>query len=328
MKKNAFVTGGTGFLGINLIEQLLTDGWQVTALHRPNADLTYLKRFRVALIEGAIDDKASLEKAMPVNLDAVFHVAGDTNMWKKHNERQTRCNVAGTRNLVEVAINKKARCFIHTSSISAWGPVSGLIDEQTPQQGSTSLVNYEKTKWAGEQEALKAMQSGMKVVVMNPATIVGPYDKNTWGRAFFSLLKGEVPLTPSGNTSIVHVHEVVKAHIASVDKGQNGHNYILGGINSSFPEFFGEIAALLGKKLPTIASPGLFKGLATLLEFGARFTQKEPPVTPELAEITSRKDYRFSSEKAQRELGLCNIPIKTCVNDNYQWLINEGLLQH
>lgn len=327
MSKTAFVTGGTGFLGINLIEQLLNDAWNVTALYRPGSNTTYLKRFPVSFVEGSVEDKRSLENGMPADLDAVFHVAGDTNIWKPNNNRQTQCNVAGTRNMIDVALAKKARCFIHTSSISAWGPAHGLIDEQTPQLGSTSFVNYERTKWAGEQEVLKATQSDMKVVVLNPATIVGPYDKNTWGRAFFALLDGNMPLTPPGNTSIIHVHEVVKAHIAAVAKGQHGHNYILGGINSSFPDFFGEMAALVGKKLPTVASPTVFKGLAKLLEFGARFTQKEPPVTPELAEISSRKDYRFSSEKARRELDLRDVPVKTCVNDNYQWLISEGLLK-
>lgn len=84
----------------------------------------------------------------------------------------------------------------------------------------------------------------------------------------------------------------------------------------------------MGKKLPIVASPTLFKGLAKLFEFVAKFTKKEPPVTPELAEITSRKDYRFSSKKAQQELGLRNVPIKTCVIDNYQWLCNEGLLNN
>ena len=51
MKKTAFVTGGSGFIGINLIEQLVADDWDVTALYRPTSDLTYLKRFPIRLIE-------------------------------------------------------------------------------------------------------------------------------------------------------------------------------------------------------------------------------------------------------------------------------------
>ncbi|MDA0261944.1 MAG: NAD(P)H-binding protein [Proteobacteria bacterium] len=56
----AFVTGATGFLGLNLVEQLVAQGWDVTALHRPTANLTYLKAFPVKLATGAIEDSASL----------------------------------------------------------------------------------------------------------------------------------------------------------------------------------------------------------------------------------------------------------------------------
>lgn len=76
-----------------------------------------------------------------MHLDAVFHLAGDTNIWQKNNVRQTQTNVEGTRTMVEVALEKKATCFIHTSTIGDWGCVQGLITEETPQQGNTSFVN-------------------------------------------------------------------------------------------------------------------------------------------------------------------------------------------
>ena len=79
MAQSAFVTGGTGFIGINLIERLVNQGWNVTALHRATSDLTYLKRFPIELAEGTITDKDSLERSIPERTDVVFHVAGDTN---------------------------------------------------------------------------------------------------------------------------------------------------------------------------------------------------------------------------------------------------------
>ena len=86
--KTAFVTGGTGFIGLNLVEHLTQTGWEVVALHRPNSRLTYLQKYPVRLVEGAIEDAQSLNRALPENVDAVFHVAGDVSLWSGHRERQ------------------------------------------------------------------------------------------------------------------------------------------------------------------------------------------------------------------------------------------------
>jgi len=326
MNQKAFVTGGNGFIGLNLIEQLLANGWSVTALHRRNSNLTYLKRFNVRLVEGAVQDKLALQRVMPDNIDAIFHVAGDTNYWKRNNALQTQVNVIGTRNIVEIASKKRAKCLIHTSSVSAWGDAQGLINEQTPQQGNKSFVNYEKSKWAGEQEALKGVQLGLKVVVLNPGSVVGPYDKNTWAKTFFAIKNGELPLMPPGNTCVAHVSEVVRAHIAAVEKGKNGQHYILGGINTSFAAFITEVAKCLDKKPPVVGNPMLTKILGWALGTVGNITGKTPLLTSELAAMTSRMDYRFSSDLAKKELGFQDVPVEICVRDCYDWLKKEGLV--
>ena len=205
MKKTAFVTGGTGFLGINLIRALCEKNWSVTALHRPTSNLKYLKDLPIKLAEGSITAKASLEKAIPQNTEVVFHLAGDTNMWSKNNARQTAINVDGTRNMIDVSVAKGVATFIHTSSISAWGSATGLIDENTSQQAENSWINYERTKWLGEQEALKGIEKSLKVVIINPGSIVGPFDTNSWAKMFFALRDGQVPGVPPGDNSFVHV---------------------------------------------------------------------------------------------------------------------------
>ena len=88
--KTAFVTGGTGFIGLNLIELLTQSGWDVTALHRPNSRLTYLRKYPVRLAEGTIEDAASIQRAMPEDVDTVFHVAGDVSLWSGYRERRRR----------------------------------------------------------------------------------------------------------------------------------------------------------------------------------------------------------------------------------------------
>src|ERR1700722_8171864 len=146
----AFVTGGTGFVGLNLVKELMIRGWDVTALHRPSSDLKLLKRFRPKLAVGELSDPASLAAAIPPGPDSIFHVAGNTNMWRGGNAQQTRDNVDGTRNVVEAALAKRVRRLGVTSSISAYGPVDGEITEATPSRAANASVNYQKTKWQAQ----------------------------------------------------------------------------------------------------------------------------------------------------------------------------------
>src|SRR5437764_8115726 len=151
----AFVTGGTGFLGLNLVEQLMRAGWRVVALHRAQSKLTYLQRFAVELVEGAVEDRVSLERAVPSGVDAVFHVAADVSFWSRNNLRQTRCNVDGTRNMVAVALARGARKFIHTSTSGVYGLQRQPFDETAPKLGRDSWVNYMRTTAQAEEEVLR-----------------------------------------------------------------------------------------------------------------------------------------------------------------------------
>lgn len=326
MAKTAFVTGGTGFIGINLVELLVREGWEVTALHRPTSDLTYLERFSVSLAEGSVTDPESLDRAIAPDTDVVFHVAGDTNFWSARNAQQRAINVDGTRNLVDAAVSKGVKTFIHTSSVSAWGRVRGVVTEETPLQGAHSWINYERTKHLGELEALKGLEHGMNVVVLNPGGVAGPYDTNTWGQLFFLLRDGALPAISPGLTTITHVHDVVRAHLDAVTRGKSGERYILAGQDCDVADFVGEIARVSGAKAPKKAPAWVLKLFGRVSVMVAAVTGKQPDVTPEIAAVTSGRGTTFSSEKAIRELGYRIQPMATAVRDNYDWLVKEGLL--
>ena len=149
--KTAFVTGGTGFIGLNLVEHLTQTGWEVVALHRSNSRLTYLQKYPVRLVEGTIEDAELLNRALPENVDAVFHVAGDVSLWSGHRERQWRTNVEGTRNMVAAALAKQSKKFVHTSTTSVYGMQTETFDETAPKLGKDSL-NYQRSKAAAEDE--------------------------------------------------------------------------------------------------------------------------------------------------------------------------------
>lgn len=324
MARTAFVTGGTGFVGLNLVQRLMQESWDVTALHRPSSDLTYLKRFKPRLAAGAITDPASLDAALPQGTDTLFHVAGNTNMWRKKNAEQTRDNVEGTRNVVEAALKKGVRRLVVTSSISAYGPVQGAITEETPSKAAQSRVNYELTKWRAQEIARAAVGRGLEVVIMQPGAIMGPYDIGTWSRLFVMVRDGKLPGVPPAHLTFAHVREVVGAHIAAADKGENGGQYILGGENRTMMELVQEIARLLGKPAPKSEMPvAILKLVARLSDFASTFTGKEPSFTPEMAEGLGGT-ITVTADKAKRELGFKVVPLKEMVKDCYDWMKAEG----
>lgn len=324
MTRSAFVTGGTGFVGLNLVQKLKSDGWDVTALHRASSDLSFLKRFEPHLAKGEITDAASMLAALPEGVDTLFHVAGNTNMWRKGNAQQTLENVEGTRNVVEAAIAKGVRRLVVTSTISAYGPVSGAITEDTRSLAAVSTVNYERSKWLAQEVARSAMSRGLEVVIMQPGAIMGPYDIGTWSRMFPLVRDGKMNTVPKAGLTFAHVHEVVAAHVAAADKAANGSQYLLGGENRSMLELVQLIEKCLGKPAKAKTVPGpLITVVAAVSDFISNFTNKEPALTPEMAKGFSG-GVTISADKAQRELGFKIVSLEQMVKDCYDWMRAEG----
>ena len=322
----AFVTGATGFIGLNLVGRLVQEGWRVTALHRASSELTYLQRFNAKLVEGSITDKQSLFNGVPKNTDVIFHLAGSTNMWSKHNKVQTKINIEGTKNLVEVTKAKGIKTFIHVSSIAAWGNAVGHINETTPQQGQASWINYEKSKWAGEQIALNAATDFLKVISLNPVVVTGPYDTTNWGRMLPLLRDKAVPAMPSGQVNITHVSSVVDALLNAVTTKKNRERYILSGEHTTYAAFISEMARLVGAEPPTQLPASLIKSFAWLSTRAAVLGNKTPDTTPELVAMMTRENVDFSSQKAIQELNYKVLPWQEGVKDCYDWFVRENLL--
>lgn len=326
-KKTAFVTGANGFLGLNLVNELLASGWEVFALHRATSDLTYLRRFPVRLVEGSIEDAASLERAMPERVDAVFHVAADVTFWSRHKERQTRTNVDGTRNVVAVARKRGARKLVHTSTTSVYGFAALPFDETSPHLGRNSWFHYMKTKVQAEDEVREGIGQGVDAVFLNPANIVGPYDSNNWSKLIRLTVENKLPRLPPGRASFCHSAAVAKAHVAAVGRGRTGENYILGGADASYADVVRLIGEIVGRPVRVgTVPPFLLRAAGRVLGLVSRFTGKEPLVTPESAAFLS-VDLTCKSDKAVRELGYEPLPLRTMLEDCYRWMVAEGRLR-
>ncbi|HET6371413.1 MAG TPA: NAD-dependent epimerase/dehydratase family protein, partial [Nitrospiria bacterium] len=126
-----FVTGGTGFIGRALLRALADDG-PVTALYRPTSDREGLDLPNLRWAEGDLVDLDSLRRGIR-GCRRVYHVGALVRSWSPDPSDFDRCNVLGTRNLLQAALEEKVERVVHTSSVMAIGP-SG----ETPADESTA----------------------------------------------------------------------------------------------------------------------------------------------------------------------------------------------
>lgn len=326
MPKTAFVTGATGFVGLNLVEQLVLEGWRVVTLHRPSSELKYLRRFPVEPVVGDVTDPTSLTRGMPRAVDAVFHVAGNTNMWSRRNAEQNRVNIDGTRNVAEAALRAGARRLVLTSSISAYGLHDGRIDETAEQRGGRSWINYQRSKFLGEAEVRHGIARGLDAVILNPASIFGPFDTGSWARLIQLVYTGKLPGVPPGALSFCHAREVARAHIAAVEQGRTGENYLLGGTDATFLQLVQAVGDAIGCKVAQRTTPAVAMIAASRIgNWMSYVTGKPPSITPEMVRMVTRTMY-CDSAKAERDLGFRPEPLATMVKDSVDWLRREGFL--
>jgi len=324
-----FVTGATGFLGTNLVHLLVKEGAEIIAIKRQHSDISAFENMPVNWHQADILDLDSLMAACPEEVDYIFHIAADTSMWAAKNEQQTKINLQGTSNMIEVALAKKARRFIHTSSIAAYGVHHNhTITEETPQIGDKCFANYYKTKFQSEQLIKAAVKDkNLDAVILNPCHLVGPWDSHNWSQMLKMVAEERLPGVPPGFGSFCHIQEVARAHLLAAKLGEIGENYILSGADASFVEFVGVIGGLLGKKVPKKPiSRWLLSLITNISVFFARFSKKEPDMTPEKVLIVCEV-IQVSSEKAQKVLGYnVDIPLKQMVTDCYQWMREQKMI--
>jgi dihydroflavonol-4-reductase len=231
---------------------------------------------------------------------------------------------------MEAALEEKVKRVVHTATIDTIGfNPNGLTDETWTKFTYKGTGNvYAESKREGEKIALSYINKGLEVIVINPGSMIGPYDHTLqYGRLFGELLRGEVPGIPCGGVSWGHVSEVAKAHVTALKYGRVGEKYICAGENVSYEEVFKEIAKVVGaKKIPKIVFPKWLLVLyGALCEFVSFFTNKPPEINPGHARYMSMFP-QMDSTKAEKELGYRIIPVDTMIRDAYKWYKENGFL--
>jgi dihydroflavonol-4-reductase len=320
------LTGATGFVGAHVLRELRAAGVEVRALARSEAADGALRAAGAVPVRGDLERPSSLAAAVTPDLDAVFHTAADTSTWRGDRVRQTAVNVDGTRALARAALGHGVR-FVHTASVSSFSHlVEGTLTEDTPRRGGESWVNYERTKFLGEQEVRQAMSDGLQAAILYPAHIFGPGDTRNWARLIQLVERGELPGAPPGSGAFADVREVARAHVGAWQRDCWGRSYLLGGEHASFVDLIGRIGARLSRKVPRRATPAFaLKAYARLQEFLAARRGVAPALTAEAAQFTCHH-LHVDSSRAQRELDYRITPLDRLLDDTIGWMRAQGHL--
>jgi dihydroflavonol-4-reductase len=325
--KTVLVTGSTGFIGSNLVAELIRRGFSVRALYRMTSDTGMLNGLDVEHVHGDLLDSASLRRAM-IGCDTVFHTAAVVSFWKGRKEEQFRVNIEGCRNIVEACLNSGIGTLVHTSSVAAIGyrTDGGISDEETAYNWGNSIV-YRYTKHLAELEILQGVERGLRAIIVNPSIVIGPGDRNMHGgRLIIDVKRGRIPAFTSGGANIVGVRDVIDGHIRAADRGKPGERYILSGSNYTHRDLLRLIAERVHGRSPFIKIPSqLVTYTGNIFDILGRIIKREPPLTSELAANIIHYNW-YSCEKAVRELGYHPSPVEQAITEAYEWYRQHALV--
>jgi len=162
------VTGGAGFLGINLVRHLLARDHEVTSLDIAEFDYADC-RDRVRIITGDVRDRDDVRQAMD-GADIVVHSAAALPLYKPEDIFST--NVEGTRNVLEAAERQGVDRVIYVSTTAVYGiPDHHPIDENDRLDG---VGPYGEAKILAEQVCLEYRDAGLCVPILRPKSFIGP----------------------------------------------------------------------------------------------------------------------------------------------------------
>ncbi len=246
------VTGAAGFIGSHLTEALVRSGRKVRALVQEDSrHLEFIKKLSVELVYCDLLDKSGLEKAMD-GVDEVFHLAAVVRPRKWFYSRAglfkelDKVNHEGTRNLADLA-GGRVKNFVYYSSIAAAG-VRPFVDETS---GARPETEYGSSKRNGELYLLDLhRKSGFPVKIVRPGTVYGP--GNLHMSLVFNFLKFSFfPFFGKGNNSLpfIYVDNMIDATLLVAEKAPSGETYFVVEDPMSMREFFGGLAAGIGRRL-------------------------------------------------------------------------------
>lgn len=150
MSKRVLVTGGAGFIGSNLADELIRRKYKVTIIDNLATGLKENINPAAKFIKGDVKNPKDVKKAFKDKIDVIFHIAGCASTIKAFDDpaKDLKTNVLGTINIINAAIKYRTPRILYASSMTSYGVPEALPVKET--QATRPIAYYGITKYAGE----------------------------------------------------------------------------------------------------------------------------------------------------------------------------------
>jgi dihydroflavonol-4-reductase len=301
----AFVTGGTGFIGKQLVRKLRARGDEVVALVRTPSKATDLD---VEAVEGDLSNEDAIKRGVE-GCDAVFHVGATYKVGipKDEHEAMYDANVRGTERVIDAATEAGVKRIVYVSTGNVYGNTRGqVVDESYVRpQPPDFLSYYDETKYKAHQAALERIAKGAPVVIVQPGGVYGPDDPSELGNMIDQARTGKLKLRlfPEAGFNFIFVDDVADGILLAHDKGRIGEAYNIAGEKSTMGELVDKTAELSGRKPPRLPMPAAMMKLAVPIGPLVGRLMGFPPNLGELIKTSDGVSFWMTDQKARDELG-------------------------
>ncbi len=325
-----FVSGATGFIGIQLVKRLVEEGNNVHALFRSEFKADLIRHPDVTLFKGDILDKPSLDRAME-GCDVAYHTAAFAGVWAKDPEMVHRLNVDGALKVIEAAGHQGVRRVVVTSTAGILGPSEKEAVHESSPAPPSFFTDYEASKFRLEQQLLGRTETDPEVVIVNPTRVYGPgylSESNGVTKMIKQYVEGNWRLIPGDGNSLgnyVFVEDVVTGHLLAMKEGKPGERYVLGGENISYNQLFALVREASGVRKRLFKIPlWIMLAAAGLMKCVSKVTGRPPLIVPNLVRKFNH-NWIVSSQKATDDLGYHPINARTGIKQTVQWIQYSNL---
>ncbi len=338
-----FVTGGTGFIGSNLIRELVKKNCRVKALTRNSSNLKFISGYDIEIVEGDIRNPVEVENAMK-GCNTVVHLAALARDWGKKEDFYD-INVGGTENVLKAAKGNNTKFLIHLSTNAVLGEEDCLKakDENSPYNcrypyflsnfWESDMNHYRCSKMQAEKEAISfCRKKDINLTVLRPVWVYGPREFHSGPYCFCKYVSGNMRLLPGCKKNkfhVIYVEDLVKVITKILKSPPEGIKVYNVGSQyvPTMDEFWSLFCKYLKVKPPIYLPKFLIYPLGVLKESVYKlFRVKSSPDLTRARVAMGYTNNIYDVSKVQRELGFSETPLEKGVKTTVRWWWRYGFL--